>query len=647
AATAKWYRSIRVLPNLEHLGNWLTRFNLPVFKGVGRRRARRSNADDPGDPCHAAAAAAAAGTNSPNAGATGANALTNVGVPTSSAAAARTATTGHFAGPGCGPWPGAPRTPAVAAGFAATAPPPQPADLLLTDQPLNDPSMPGAAARAEALAEAAAEAAAAAAATEEPAIGADPYGTWYGEDVPSLARYRPSRLQGRGQYVRSGGMPGLAAAAAPPLMPSPELPRALHRTCGAMEGRWARARHIDGALHDIEPPPGRYDKSAMSYHQHASQTGGWSQRGSVRPSGHHNAGTRRPMSAPTLDGGYDNDLGIAAECGRAGDRGGGCRSAERGGDGTVLLGDSLEPWLAAATTATMPPPSSRLNSAAFWRDRTDMQYANGVDGQPAYVVPQASRLPHRKRSESTEPLAAALALTSARSHTPWSELPLESPSVAAAAAAAAAAAEASAAPPLPTVPPILRRPSSHPKGHLPMGRSRNQGVDDVIFLQQPQEQIRFRDDPDPSAVRLPYETQHPSPPLRRGSYDHPLDASLGGVNDMTPTLIDQGDGGSGAVPLARQQPHQSYTSPHQGQYHKAPTDPGWRPLRPPYTHAPTHDIVPYGSANTVRAMPRPPAGSVTRPRAQATSDPVAVVTSRPRRPSYEMYGREIMKIVSQ
>jgi hypothetical protein len=30
AATAKWYRSIRVLPYLEHLGSWLARFNLPV-----------------------------------------------------------------------------------------------------------------------------------------------------------------------------------------------------------------------------------------------------------------------------------------------------------------------------------------------------------------------------------------------------------------------------------------------------------------------------------------------------------------------------------------------------------------------------------------------------------------------------------------
>ncbi|GLI62224.1 hypothetical protein VaNZ11_004820 [Volvox africanus] len=650
AATAKWYRSIRVLPNLEHLGSWLTRFNLPVFKGVGRRRARRSNAGDQGEH-----AAATAGTNSPNAVPTGANAPTNAAAPTTGAAGARTATTGDFAGPGCGPWPGAPPPPAVAAGFAATAPPPPP-DLLLKDQPLNDSSTPGAAAMAEALA----EAAAAAAAAEEPGMGADPYGTWYGDDVPTLARYRPSRLPGRGQYARSGAMRAVAAAAiaaaAPtptPVMPSPELPRALQRTGGAMEGRWPRAHHIDGVLHDIKPPPGRYDKRAMPYHQHASQNGGWSQRGSVRPMGHRNAGTRRLMSAPTLDGVYDHDLGVAAESGRAGDRGGACRSAERGGDGAVLLGDSLEPWLAAAAAATMPSPSCRSNSADFWRDRTDTQYANDVDGpvNPLYIIPQASTTLHRKKSaeEGTEPLAAALALTSARSHTTWSELPFESPSVAAAAAAAAAAAPAAAPPSLSMVPTVLTRPSSHHKGILHIGRSRDQGVDDVIFLQQPQEQIRFRSESDPSAVHLAYETQHKSPqqPLRRGSYDHPLDASLGRGKDTTPTLIDQGNGGGGAAPLSRQQPHQSYTTPHPSQYHKVPTDPGWRPLRPPYTHAPTHGTLPYGSVSAVRAVPRPPSGSITRPRAEANSDPVAIVAARPRRPSYEVYGREFMTMVRQ
>ncbi|GFR50699.1 hypothetical protein Agub_g12954, partial [Astrephomene gubernaculifera] len=40
AVTAKWHRSIRVLPQLERLGSWLERHGLPVLKGSSRRRGR-------------------------------------------------------------------------------------------------------------------------------------------------------------------------------------------------------------------------------------------------------------------------------------------------------------------------------------------------------------------------------------------------------------------------------------------------------------------------------------------------------------------------------------------------------------------------------------------------------------------------------
>ncbi|KAG2438067.1 hypothetical protein HXX76_005677 [Chlamydomonas incerta] len=54
---AKWYRSIRVLPDLEPLGEWLERHGLPVLKGAARRsRPRRVVL------ANAAAAAAAAAT---------------------------------------------------------------------------------------------------------------------------------------------------------------------------------------------------------------------------------------------------------------------------------------------------------------------------------------------------------------------------------------------------------------------------------------------------------------------------------------------------------------------------------------------------------------------------------------------------------
>nr|ALD82622.1 rlsA [Platydorina caudata] len=45
---AKWYRSIRALPSLEPLGEWLERHNLPVFRGPNRRSRKRSG-DDSGD----------------------------------------------------------------------------------------------------------------------------------------------------------------------------------------------------------------------------------------------------------------------------------------------------------------------------------------------------------------------------------------------------------------------------------------------------------------------------------------------------------------------------------------------------------------------------------------------------------------------
>nr|ARO50104.1 RlsD [Yamagishiella unicocca] len=54
---AKWYRSIRVLPNLEPLGEWLERHNLPVLKGAARRSRPRK------PPMSSAAAAAAAAAN--------------------------------------------------------------------------------------------------------------------------------------------------------------------------------------------------------------------------------------------------------------------------------------------------------------------------------------------------------------------------------------------------------------------------------------------------------------------------------------------------------------------------------------------------------------------------------------------------------
>ncbi|GIL44909.1 hypothetical protein Vafri_2333 [Volvox africanus] len=42
---AKWYRSIRVLPDLEPLGEWLERHDMPVLRGPSRRSRKRSAAD--------------------------------------------------------------------------------------------------------------------------------------------------------------------------------------------------------------------------------------------------------------------------------------------------------------------------------------------------------------------------------------------------------------------------------------------------------------------------------------------------------------------------------------------------------------------------------------------------------------------------
>nr|AIF73514.1 RlsA [Volvox gigas] len=46
---AKWYRSIRVLPDLEPLGEWLERHDMPVLRGPARRSRKRSAAADSGD----------------------------------------------------------------------------------------------------------------------------------------------------------------------------------------------------------------------------------------------------------------------------------------------------------------------------------------------------------------------------------------------------------------------------------------------------------------------------------------------------------------------------------------------------------------------------------------------------------------------
>ncbi|GIL76239.1 hypothetical protein Vretimale_5783 [Volvox reticuliferus] len=42
---AKWYRSIRVLPDLEPLGEWLERHDMPVLRGPARRSRKRPAAD--------------------------------------------------------------------------------------------------------------------------------------------------------------------------------------------------------------------------------------------------------------------------------------------------------------------------------------------------------------------------------------------------------------------------------------------------------------------------------------------------------------------------------------------------------------------------------------------------------------------------
>ncbi|EFJ47633.1 RegA-like protein RlsB [Volvox carteri f. nagariensis] len=46
---AKWYRSIRVLPDLEPLGEWLERNGMPITKGPSRRSSRRTTTVESGD----------------------------------------------------------------------------------------------------------------------------------------------------------------------------------------------------------------------------------------------------------------------------------------------------------------------------------------------------------------------------------------------------------------------------------------------------------------------------------------------------------------------------------------------------------------------------------------------------------------------
>nr|QPB70511.1 RlsC [Volvox powersii] len=76
---AKWYRSIRVLPDLEPLGEWLERHGMDVTKGPTRRTSKR--AADSGDELLRAAAAAAAAALSPHGAAAATAALGPRGSP--------------------------------------------------------------------------------------------------------------------------------------------------------------------------------------------------------------------------------------------------------------------------------------------------------------------------------------------------------------------------------------------------------------------------------------------------------------------------------------------------------------------------------------------------------------------------------------
>lgn len=48
---AKWYRSIRVLPDLEPLGEWLERHDMPVLRGPARRSRKRVAQDSDEEMC--------------------------------------------------------------------------------------------------------------------------------------------------------------------------------------------------------------------------------------------------------------------------------------------------------------------------------------------------------------------------------------------------------------------------------------------------------------------------------------------------------------------------------------------------------------------------------------------------------------------
>eukprot|EP00198_Chlamydomonas_reinhardtii_P002197 XP_001691533.1 RegA/RlsA-like protein [Chlamydomonas reinhardtii] len=73
---AKWYRSIRVMPDLEPLGEWLERHGLPVLKGAARRsRPRRVVLANAAAAAAAATGLAASGSDSHGRGSPGTSAL--------------------------------------------------------------------------------------------------------------------------------------------------------------------------------------------------------------------------------------------------------------------------------------------------------------------------------------------------------------------------------------------------------------------------------------------------------------------------------------------------------------------------------------------------------------------------------------------
>nr|ALD82611.1 regA [Pandorina morum] len=128
---AKWYRSIRVLPDLEPLGEWLERHHLPVTKGPARRSRKRPNIGDSGDEQASGAgqdpAEGADATGSPEPAGLSPRGLPGA-PPATAGAAATTASsapateplgTSSNTGPGDGPGGGAFATAAEAAAAAA------------------------------------------------------------------------------------------------------------------------------------------------------------------------------------------------------------------------------------------------------------------------------------------------------------------------------------------------------------------------------------------------------------------------------------------------------------------------------------------------------------------------------------------------